>query len=214
MNKFYRLLSVVTLTLSVALWSCKGDQGPVGPAGTQGPTGTAGPAGPTGPQGLPGATGLTGSTGASGKDGNANVKGAEVTVKVADWKTVDAAGIGTGATGKTGAVVVPAPGVAASSIVLAYVKVGTMWIGLPRVIIKETDGATEQVNFGYETGKVTFYYSSQTAAIGGTKSYAPQTDLVFSYTVIEKTLGLSMQADGVNLKSREAVQAYMSRHQY
>lgn len=212
MNKFYRLLSVVTLALSVALWSCKGDQGPQGPTGAQGAQGPTGAQGATGSQGPSGATGSTGATGATGQDGNANVKNAEVTVKTTDWKTVDAAGIGTGNTGQTGAFEVAAPNVTAGSIVVAYVKVGTQWLALPRVIIKETDGATEQVNFGFETGKVTFFYSSQTAAIGGIKSYKPQTDLTFSYVTIEKTLRLSMEAAGVNLRSREAVTSYLQSH--
>lgn len=218
MNKFYRLLSVVTLALSVALWSCKGDQGPQGPAGPQGAQGPQGAAGPQGPAGATGATGAVGSTGATGtngtngKDGNANVKNAEVTVKVADWKTVDAAGIGTGNTGQTGAFEVMDANVSAGSIVVAYVKVGAQWLALPRVIIKETDGSTEQVNFAFQTGKVTFFYSSQTAAIGGVKSYKPQTDLTFSYVTIEKTLRLSMEASGVNLRSRESVNSYLQSH--
>ena len=196
MNKFYRVLSVVSLTLSVALWSCRGDQGPQGPAGAQGPNGTAG------------------TNGTNGTNGNANVKGAEVVVKVADWKTVDAAGIGTGATGKTGAFSVTDANVKATMFVIAYVKVGTQFVALPRVIIKETDGATEQVNFGYEAGKVTFYYSSQTAAIGGIKTYAPQTDLTFSYVTVEKTVGQAMQNEGVNLRSRDAVITYLKEHKY
>ncbi len=216
MNKFYRLLSVVTLALSVALWSCKGDQGPQGPAGpqgAQGPTGSTGAVGATGATGAVGATGATGATGTSGKDGNANVKSAEVTVKTTDWKTVDAAGIGTGNTGLTGAFEVANANITAGSIVFASVKVGDQWLALPRIVVKETDGATEQVNFGFQTGKVTFYYSSQTAAIGGIKSYKPQTDLTFNYVTIEKTLRLSMEAAGVNLKSREAVNSYLQSHQ-
>jgi hypothetical protein len=98
--------------------------------------------------------------------------------------------------------------------VFAFVKVGTQFVALPRVIIKETDGATEQVNFAYETGKVTFYYSSQTAAIGGIKAYAPQTDLTFSYVTVEKTVGQAMQNEGVNLRSRDAVMTYLQEHKY
>jgi hypothetical protein len=208
MNKFYRVLSVVTLTLSVALWSCKGDQGPVGPAGTQGTTGAAGPAGVAGP------VGPAGAVGPAGVAGNANVKGSEVTVKAADWKTVDAAGIGTGSTGKTGAFTVTDANIKATTFVFAYVKIGTQFVALPRVVIKETDGATEQVNFGVETGKLTLYYVSQTAAIGGIKSYAPQTDLVFSYVAIEKSNLVNMQSEGVNLTSRDAVMTYLQAHKY
>ena len=196
MNKFYRVLSVVTLTLSVALWSCKGDQGPIGPAGATG------------------ATGAAGTNGTNGTNGNANVKGSEVTVKATDWITVDAAGIGAGATGKTGAYTVTDANIKATTFVFAYVKVGTQFIALPRVVIKETDGATEQVNFGIETGKLTLYYVSQTAAIGGIKSYAPQTDLVFSYVAIEKSNLVNLQADGVNLRSRDAVMTYLQEHKY
>jgi hypothetical protein len=219
MNKFYRLLSVVTLALSVALWSCKGDQGPQGPAGpqgAQGPTGAQGPQGATGATGAVGATGATGATGAAGtngtngKDGNANVKWAEATVAAADWRTVDAAGTGTGNTGQVGAVEKIDANISASSIVMAYVKIGTQWVSLPRVVVKETDGSTEQVGFGFETGKITFYYSLKAA--GGTMSFKPQTSLVFGYSTIEKTLLANMKAAGVNLRSREAVNAYLQTH--
>ena len=211
MNKFYRVLSVVTLTLSVALWSCKGDQGPVGPAGATGAQGTIGA---TGAQGPTGATGAIGATGATGAAGNANVKGSEVTVKATDWKTIDAAGLGTGSTGKTGTFVVTDANIKATTFVFAYVKVGTQFIALPRVVIKETDGSTEQVNFGVETGKLNLYYVSQTAAIGGIKSYAPQSDLVFSYVTIEKSNLVNLQSEGVNLRSRDAVLTYLQAHKY
>ncbi|WP_435354074.1 hypothetical protein [Emticicia sp. SJ17W-69] len=208
MNKFYRVLSVVTLTLSVALWSCKGDQGPVGPAGATGAQGAAGT------NGTNGKDGTNGTNGTNGKDGNANVKGSEVTVKASDWKTIDAPGLGTGSTGKTGTFVVTDANIKATTFVFAYVKVGTQFIALPRVVIKETDGSTEQVNFGIETGKLNLYYVSQTAAIGGSKSYAPQTDLVFSYVVIEKSNLVNLQAEGVNLRSRDAVLTYLQEHKY
>jgi hypothetical protein len=103
--------------------------------------------------------------------------------------------------------------VKATMFVIAYVKIGTQFVALPRVIVKETDGATEQVSFSYETGKVTFYYSSQTTAIGGIKSYAPQNDLTFSYVTIEKTVGQAMENAGVNLRSRTDVMTYLEQHQ-
>ena len=199
MNKFYRVLSVVTLTLSVALWSCKGDQGPVGPAGTQGTTGTAGPTGLTGPVGPVGPVGVAGTPGVAG---NANVKGAEVTVKVADWKTVDVAGIGTGNTSKAGAFEIKDANIKATTYVQTWVKVGTEFRSLPRIT------ALEQLDYAYSTGKLTVTYA------GAANTFVPQTDLVFSYVTIEKSSVVNMQAEGVNLKSREAVLSYLEAHKY
>ena len=210
MNKFYRVLSVVTLTLSVALWSCKGDQGPVGPAGATGSTGAAGPTGATGPAGATGATGAigaTGATGAAGTNGNANVKGSEVTVKVADWKTVDVAGIGTGTTSKAGAFEVKDANIKASTYVQAWVKVGTEFRSLPRLT------AVEDVDYAFSTGKLTLNYLGYTTT-SNVFVYAPQTDLVFSYVTIEKSNVLNMQAEGVNLRNRDAVMTYLQAHKY
>jgi hypothetical protein len=198
MNKFYRVLSVVTLTLSVALWSCKGDQGPVGPAGATGATGAVGPTGATG---AAGPIGVTGATGATGATGNANVKGSEVTVKVADWKTVDVAGIGTGTTTKAGAYEVMDANIKASTYVQVWVKVGTEFRSLPRIT------PTESVDYAFSTGKLTLTYA-------GASSVAPQTDLTFSYVTIEKSSLVNMQADGVNLRSRDAVMTYLQEHKY
>ena len=199
MNKFYRVLSVVTLTLSVALWSCKGDQGPVGPAGTQGTTGTAGPTGLTGPVGPVGPVGVAGTPGVAG---NANVKGAEVTVKVADWKTVDVAGIGTGNTSKAGSFEIRDANIKATTYVQTWVKVGTEFRSLPRIT------TLEQLDYAYSTGKLTVTY------VGAANTFVPQTDLVFSYVTIEKSSVVNMQAEGVNLKSREAVLSYLEAHKY
>jgi hypothetical protein len=202
MNKFYRVLSVVTLTLSVALWSCKGDQGPVGPAGATGATGAVGPTGATG---AAGPIGVTGATGATGATGNANVKGSEVTVKVADWKTVDVAGIGTGTTSKAGAFEVMDANIKASTYVQAWVKVGTEFRSLPRLTV------VEDVDYAFSTGKLTLNYLGYTAT---GNVYAPQTDLTFSYVTIEKSSLVNMQADGVNLRSRDAVMTYLQEHKY
>jgi Collagen triple helix repeat (20 copies) len=199
MNKFYRVLSVVTLTLSIALWSCKGDQGPVGPAGA---TGAQGAAGPTGATGAAGPAGPAGAVGATGAAGNANVKGSEVTVKVADWKTVDVAGIGTGTTSKAGAFEVKDANIKASTYVQAWVKVGTEFRSLPRIT------AIENVDYAFATGKLTLTY------FGAGNTYAPQTDLVFSYVTIEKSNLANLQADGVNLRSRDAVLTYLQEHKY
>lgn len=206
MNKFYRLISVVTLALSVALWSCKGDQGPQGPAGPQGATGPTGAQGPTGPQGPAGPTGATGAT------GNANVKYAEFTATTGNWQTISAAGIGTGNNGQIGAYERTDANITSSSVVLAYAKSGATWLAIPRVFKRDTDGATEEINFGFETGKLTLYYIAH--PVTGTPTYKPQTDVMFSYVTIEKTLLSSMKAEGINTNSREAVDNYIQSHQF
>jgi hypothetical protein len=195
MNKFYRVFSVIALTLSVALWSCKGDQGDQGPAG---------------PQGVAGANGTNGTNGTNGKDGNANVKIGEVTVKVADWKTVDAPGLGSGATVKRGAFTQADANIKATSFVVASVKIGNATQGLPATFFKDTDGSTEQLNFASETGKITFYYNAQTSALGGKSSYAPSSDLTFSYAVVERTVALRMQSEGMNPTNYNEVVKYLN----
>ncbi len=184
MNKFYRILSVVSLTLSIALWSCRGDQGPAGPQGAQGPQGTAG---------------TNGTNGTNGKDGNANVKGSEVTVKVADWKTIDEPIAGTGNTVKRGAVTRTDANIKATMMVWAYVKVGTDFVALPFA----TFGGSDKIDFRFKTGEVTFLYNAK--GEGNADVYAPQTDLTFSYIAIEKSAVKAMESAGVNTKNRTDV---------
>jgi Collagen triple helix repeat (20 copies) len=56
-------------SISLFIYSCKGDTGPTGPAGVQGPVGATGATGLTGPQGTTGATGAQGPIGLTGPTG-------------------------------------------------------------------------------------------------------------------------------------------------
>lgn len=49
-----KLLLLLTISVSVLLMNCKGEQGPAGPQGPAGSTGSAGATGPQGPIGVPG----------------------------------------------------------------------------------------------------------------------------------------------------------------
>ncbi|PLK45656.1 collagen-like protein [Emticicia sp. TH156] len=204
MNKFYRLLSVVTLALSVALWSCKGDQGPQGPAGPQGPTGATGATGPTG------STGPTGPTGATGATGNANVKGGDFNAIAASWRTIDVPGLGKDGNGTVGAYQISDTRISANSFVVVYASVGNINYALPRVLTRSSDGATEQYNFSYETGKLNVYFYATSPS--GAVSYSPLQDIKFSYVIIEKTLLASMKQSGVDLNSFDAVNSYIQSH--
>jgi hypothetical protein len=213
MNKLFKLLSVAVLGLSIALLaSCKGDPGPKGDTGATGPTG---PQGAVGAVGATGPAGATGATGAQGPIGNSNIKLKTATVKVADWKEVDVAGIGTASTSKAGGVQIADADIKANMFVLAYVKSGNGWLALPVVLFKETDNSSERLNFAYETGKMLLYYRYQSnLTTTATVKTAPDADLEFQYIILEKTLGAVMENQGVNIKSLDSVQGFLKNHQF
>jgi hypothetical protein len=209
MSKLVRFLSVAVLGLSITFWSCKGDPGPAGATGATGATGAAGPTGVAGPAGPAGVAGPVGPV------GNSNIKLKTVSVKKADWREVDVAGIGTASTSKSGGVTVTDADVKANMFVLAYVKSGNGWLALPVVLFKETDNSSERLNFAYETGKVSMYYRFQSnLTTPATVKTAPDIDLDFQYIILEKTLGVVMENQGVNLKSRDAVQNFLAKYQH
>ena len=221
MKRIIRLFSVITLSLSVALWSCKGDQGPQGPAGPAGPTGTtgttggtgvAGPAGTTGATGAAGKDGTNGTNGTNGKDGNANVKAAEFTIKTTDWVTTDVAGLGTATTVQSGAFAVSDAGIDATIVVLAYLKQGTQYTALPVTLVKDTDGSYERLNFGYQVGKATFYYRRTATVAGGQTILKPDADVTVRYVKLQATLGRLMEKDGIDLNNYDSVVGYLQNN--
>jgi Collagen triple helix repeat (20 copies) len=218
MKRIIRLFSVITLSLSVALWSCKGDQGPQGPAGPTGPTGTTGTTGGTGVAGPAGAVGATGTAGkdgtngTNGKDGNANVKATDITILTTDWKTVDVPGIGTATPVSSGAFQRLDAGIDATIVVLAYIKQGTTLTALPLTLVKDTDGSYERLNIGQQVGSVTFYYRRTAAVAGGLVVLKPDTNIDVRYVKLQATQGRLMEQSGVDLNNYDSVMGYLQNN--
>lgn len=195
MNKLVRLFSVVALSASVAMWSCKGekgDQGDIGPAGPTGPTGAVGPTGPTGPAGPAGPT---------GQNGNANVRSFTATVTPDQWTRTEVAGVGSTTTSTWGAVKFDNAELTADKVAIGYIKSGEKWLSLPVFFTKDIDGSVERLNFAYQTGQVEFYYRAQTQLFGGQTTFAPAANLEVRYIIIQQTLASAMRANGVDLNN-------------
>jgi Collagen triple helix repeat (20 copies) len=218
MKRIIRLFSVITLSLSVALWSCKGDQGLTGPIGTPGATGAAGPTGATGVAGAVGATGVAGATGTAGtngtngKDGNANVKATDFNILTTDWKNVDVAGIGTATAVASGAFQRLDVGIDATIVVLAYIKQGTTFTALPLTLVKDTDGSYERLSFGQQVGSVTFYYRRTSSILGSAAVLKPDTDISVRYVKLQATQGRLMEQRGVDLNNYDSVMSYLQNN--
>ncbi len=211
MNKLFKLLSILTIAVSVSMWSCKGDPGVNGIDGKDGATGPAGATGATGATGAAGANGTNGTNGKDGKDGNANVKSFQATVKVADWKQVQVTGIGSGVTSTWGGVAITNDLVAADKFVMVFVKNGDLFKALPITYTKDMDNSLERLDYGYKTGQVEVYYRYQTQLFGGTASYAPTTDLTFEVVCTEKSIQGALEKSGVNMKDYDAVMNFLNR---
>ena len=195
MNKLVRLLSVVALSASVALWSCKGEKGDQGETGPAGPTGPVGPQGPTGPQGP------VGPTGPQGQAGNANVRTFTVTIQPNQWAQTEVAGVGSATTSTWGAVRVTNAEITADRNVFGYIRSGEKWLALPVFFTKDIDGSIERFNFAFQTGQVEFFYRAQSTLFGGTATFAPASSVEARYVIIQNTVASAMRANGVDFNN-------------
>jgi hypothetical protein len=201
MNKLVKLVSILALSLSATLWSCKGDVGPKGETGATGPVGPVGAVGPVGPAGPVGATGPT---------GNSNVKSFTKTIAAADWALVDVAGIGTGETSKWGGASISDASITANQFVMVYLVSGENKKALPLTYSKDLDQSLERLDFSYKTGQVSLFYRYQTSLFGGEVKYAPQGAITVEVVTTQKSSADKMVADGVNLKNYKEVITYLS----
>ncbi len=192
MNKLVRLLSIFTLSASMAFYSCKGDVGPAGPQGAKGDQGTPG---------------TNGKDGVNGVNGNANITSFEKTVAVADWALVDVPGIGTASTTKWGSAALASATILGDSYVQVFLKSGVTKKALP--LTYTTDTSVERVDYSYKTGQAEILYRFQPN--GGSATFAPAGPITFEVVVIQKTLATAMLKDGVNLKSYSEVVNYANK---
>ncbi len=198
MNKLVRLLSIFTLSASMAFWSCKGDQGPIGPTGA------------AGPQGTPGTNGKDGLNGTNGTNGNANVQSFQKTVAVADWAQVDRAGLGNGTTSKWGGVKLSNELIKGDSFVMVFFVSGENKNALPSTSVKDLDGSTEYLEYSYKTGQADVFYRAR--LVSGSTLYAPNSSITFDVVVTQKTIAASMENSGVNLKNYNEVMSYIKNN--
>ncbi len=199
MNKFVKLLSVLSLAATVSLWSCKGDTGPQGPQGPAGPQGVAGPTGPVGPVGPAGPQGIA---------GNSNVKSFEQTVEASAFSPVDLAGLGSGNSSPWGGAALVNEMVAADKGVFVYIKSGENKFALPITISKTLDFSTESFQFSYKTGQVSVYYKRAEAS--GNAILQPSGPVTFEVLVMEKTLSSKMNEAGINTNDYNAVVNFLN----
>ena len=185
MNKLFKLLSILTIAVSVSMWSCKGDPGVNGIDGAKGEKGDTGATGATGAAGK---DGTNGTNGTNGKDGNANVKSFTATIKASEWKEVDVTGIGSGVTSKWGGATIKNDLIAADKFVMIFVKQGELFKALPITYTKDMDNSLERLDYGYKTGQAEVYYRYQSQFFGGTAVYAPTSDLTFEVVCTKKTI--------------------------
>ncbi|MBK9935128.1 MAG: hypothetical protein IPP61_04320 [Cytophagaceae bacterium] len=208
MNKLFKLLSILTIAVSVSMWSCKGDPGVNGIDGAKGEKGDTGATGTTGAAGK---DGTNGTNGTNGKDGNANVKSFTATIKASEWKEVDVTGIGSGVTSKWGGATIKNELIAADKFVMIFVKQGELFKALPITYTKDMDNSLERLDYGYKTGQAEIYYRYQSQFFGGTAVFAPTTDLTFEVVCTEKTIQGALEKSGVNMKDYDAVMNFLNR---
>ena len=208
MNKLFKLLSILTIAVSVSMWSCKGDPGVNGIDGAKGEKGDTGATGATGAAGK---DGTNGTNGTNGKDGNANVKSCTATIKASEWKEVDVTGIGSGVTSKWGGATIKNDLIAADKFVMIFVKQGELFKALPITYTKDMDNSLERLDYGYKTGQAEVYYRYQSQFFGGTAVFAPTSDLTFEVVCTEKTIQGLLEKSGVNLKDYDAVMNFLNR---
>jgi Collagen triple helix repeat (20 copies) len=206
MNKLVKLFSIIALSASITLVSCKGDKGDVGPQGN------AGTAGKDGTNGTNGTNGVAGVVGAAGKDGNANVISIQKTVAPADWADQIVNGIDGSAGSTWGAYAIKDAAITTGKYVVVFVKNGEELKALPIVYAKDVDNSFERLDYGYKTGQANIYYRRESKLFGGEIVKKPSVSLTFDVTITTKTIGAALEKSGVNLKSKKDVMEFISNY--
>jgi Collagen triple helix repeat (20 copies) len=206
MNKLVKLFSIIALSASITLVSCKGDKGDQGAPGPQGIAGVAGT------NGTNGTAGAVGKDGTNGKNGSTNIVSFQKVVPVASWIKVTRSGVGGSATSEWGGSTILDPSITTGKYVQVFLKNGEEFSPLPISFTKDLDNSLERLEFGYKTGQLNIYYLSQTKLFGGTPTLKPSTDLTLDVLVIEKNLAGALEKSGVNMKSRKDILNFASTY--